>query len=176
MVDGGGDGAVKELAELRCWWCEAPVYGEGGAKCEVGVGVGVFWFDCVGAVGVAFGGPTSPLYVSPSSPAANAIVEQNPSDEDTTSVSPSLDLNYVSGPCSCEKKGAEKRETNHARSVKVAQWRLLTMQMGVFCCESYRRTESCVATAYTTRYGSENAGLGPGVDELVSTDRGFEAA
>lgn len=34
------------------------------------------------------------------------------------------------------------------------------MQMGVCCCVSYSRTESCVATAYTIRYGKEKTGLG----------------
>lgn len=38
----GGDGAVNELAELRCWWWEPLGNGEGGAKLVVGVGVGVF--------------------------------------------------------------------------------------------------------------------------------------
>ncbi len=41
---GGGDGAVNELAEFRCWWwcTPLPVYGDGGAKTDVGVGTGVF--------------------------------------------------------------------------------------------------------------------------------------
>ena len=39
---GGGEGAVNELAELRCW-CWAPFgNGDGGANTEVGVGSGVF--------------------------------------------------------------------------------------------------------------------------------------
>ena len=42
------------------------------------------------------------------------------------------------------------------------------MQRGVVCWVSYKRTESCVATAYTIRYGRENVGFGPGVEALVS--------
>lgn len=139
----------------------------------VGVGVGVFWAeaDTFVVAGCAvdefvFGGPISPLYTSPSSPDANESVEQNPSDEDITRVSPSLDLILVSNDhfalevwsgCSYQ-----------ARSVNVAQCRLLTTQIGVFCWVSYRRTESWVATAYTIRYSRENAGFGPGVAEPVS--------
>ena len=41
---GGGDGAVKELAESR-WRCCDPAKGEGGAKRDVGVGAGVFWLE-----------------------------------------------------------------------------------------------------------------------------------
>lgn len=41
-AEAGGDGAVKELAELRCWWCPPLGKGDGGAKLVVGVGVGVF--------------------------------------------------------------------------------------------------------------------------------------
>ena len=37
----GGEGAVKELAELRCWWCDPFGKGDGGAKAFVGVGTGV---------------------------------------------------------------------------------------------------------------------------------------
>lgn len=53
---------------------------------------------------------------------------------------------------------------------------MLTTQIGVFCCVSYKSTESCVATAYTMRYPSENAGFGPGIAALVSTVRGLEVA
>lgn len=65
-------------------------------------------------------------------------------------------------------------DTYQARSVNVAQCRLLTTHMGVFCCVSYNRTASCVATAYTMRYARENAGLGPGVDASVSTLPDFD--
>lgn len=82
-------------------------------------------------------------------------VEQKPSEDEMNRVRPSLD---------------------HARSVNVAQWRLLTTQIGVFCCVSYSRTESCVATAYTILYGKEKAGLGPGVDAFVSTVKRLAAA
>lgn len=37
-VVAGGDGAAKEVAELRCWWLRK---GDGGAKADVGVGNGV---------------------------------------------------------------------------------------------------------------------------------------
>lgn len=69
----------------------------------------------------------------------------------------------------------EKRaNTYQAKSVKVAQCRLLTTQIGVFCCVSYKSTESWVATAYTMRYPNENAGFGPGVVALVSTVKGLD--
>lgn len=62
VVVAGGDGAVKELDELRCWWCEPLGNGDGGAKAVVGVGVGVFWFDEVPAVVLfVLAAPTSPL-------------------------------------------------------------------------------------------------------------------
>lgn len=102
-VDGGGEGAVIELTDdrLGCW---APTgNGDGGANCVVGVGVGVLWaeagtFAAAGCAGDGFVlvGPISPLYTSPSSPGANESVEQKPSDEDITRVSPSLDLMCVS--------------------------------------------------------------------------------
>jgi hypothetical protein len=41
-VTAGGDGAVSELAESRCLWCEPFGNGEGGANTDVGVGTGVF--------------------------------------------------------------------------------------------------------------------------------------
>lgn len=41
---GGGEGAVSELAESRCR-CWPLGKGEGGAKTEVGVGIGVFWLE-----------------------------------------------------------------------------------------------------------------------------------
>ncbi len=53
-------------------------------------------------------------------------------------------------------------DTYQARSVKVAQCKLLTTQSGVFCCVSYSRTESWVATAYTIRYSREKGDFGPG--------------
>ena len=62
---------------------------------------------------------------------------------------------------------------HQVRSVNVAQCKLLTMQSGVCCCVSYRRTESSVATAYTILYGSENTIVGPGDEELVSTSKAF---
>lgn len=124
----GGDGAVRELPESRCRWCDPFGNGDGGANTDVGVGTGVFWFDetAVPDTTLVFFGPTSPVYTSPSSPGAKDRVEQKPSDDEMSSVRPSLD---------------------HVRSVNVAQCRLLTMQIGVCCCVSYRRTESCVATA-----------------------------
>lgn len=71
-------------------------------------------------------------------------VEQNPSEEDMSNVKPSLDL-------FCRQhtvlKPKDAGVTYQARSVKVAQCRLLTMQIGVSCCVSYSRTESWVATA-----------------------------
>lgn len=54
----GGEGAVNELAESRCLWCEPLGNGEGGAKTEVGVGAGVFWLD---AAPEGLGGPSSPV-------------------------------------------------------------------------------------------------------------------
>lgn len=65
------------------------------------------------------------------------------------------------------------KNSYQVKSVKVAQWRLLTIQRGVCCCVSYRRTESSVATAYTIRYGSEKAIIGPCVDAFTSTSNGF---
>jgi len=56
---GGGDGAVSELAESRCLWCEPLGNGDGGANTDVGVGTGVFWFD--EAAPEDFGGPSSPV-------------------------------------------------------------------------------------------------------------------
>lgn len=62
----------------------------------VGVGVGVEWFDCAAPMLIAAGIcrvlASGPVYFSPSSPAANVIDEQNPSDEVMSSVAPSLDL------------------------------------------------------------------------------------
>ena len=60
-VDAGGEGAVKELTELRCWCCDPLGKGDGGANVVVGVGCGVLWFDDDVAAGTDFGGPTSPL-------------------------------------------------------------------------------------------------------------------
>lgn len=40
-------------------------------------------------------GAISPLYKSPSSPAANERLEQNPSDDDMINVRPSLDLRWI---------------------------------------------------------------------------------
>jgi hypothetical protein len=86
----GGDGAVKELAESRCLWPEPFGNGEGGAKTEVGVGIGVFWLDAAAIADLW--GPSSPVYTVPSSPGVNDNVEQNPSEDVINNVSPSLDL------------------------------------------------------------------------------------
>jgi hypothetical protein len=59
------------------------------------------------------------------------------------------------------------------KSVKVAQCKLLTMQSGVCCWVSYRRTASSVAAAYIILYGRLNAIVGPWVEALVSTSNGF---
>ncbi len=64
-TDAGGDGAVKELAEFRCWWCEPLGNGDGGAKFVVGVAPGVFCAEAAVPLPLAAeafgGGPTSPL-------------------------------------------------------------------------------------------------------------------
>jgi len=52
--------------------------------------------------------------------------------------------------------------TYQVRSVKVAKCKLLTMHNGFCCCVSYTWTASCVATAYTIRYGRLKAETGPG--------------
>lgn len=44
-VAAGGEGAVSELPESRCRWCDPFGKGEGGANTDVGVGIGVFWFE-----------------------------------------------------------------------------------------------------------------------------------
>jgi hypothetical protein len=88
----GGDGAVRELAESRCRWWLPFGKGDGGAKTDVGVGTGVFWAEETAVPAVALGGPSSPLYTSPSSPGKKDSVEQNPSDEEISNVEPSLDL------------------------------------------------------------------------------------
>jgi hypothetical protein len=84
----------------------------------VGVGVGVDAFDplvvlivagvCCGRLWTANG----PVYFSPSSPGANVIEEQKPSEEVINSIDPSLD---------------------QVISVNVAKCKLLTMHSG-FCC------------------------------------------
>lgn len=90
----GGDGAANEPDEFRCW-CAGPVKGDGGAK-DVGVGAGVGWFDeGAGPAAVTFLG-ISPVYTLPNSPGSKESVEQYPSDEDMTSVKPSLDLAKIS--------------------------------------------------------------------------------
>jgi hypothetical protein len=62
----------------------------------VGVAVGVEWFDCAAlmlmAAGICRVLASGPVYFSPSSPGANVIDEQNPSDEVMSRVAPSLDL------------------------------------------------------------------------------------
>lgn len=79
----------------------------------------------------------------PSSPGVKDRVEQNPSDEEMRRVRPSLDL------CSLLALILQNltNRSYHVKSVNVAQCRLLTMQIGVCCWVSKRRTESCVATA-----------------------------
>ena len=54
----------------------------------------------------------SPVYTCPSSPGVNDSVEQKPSEDDISSVRPSLD---------------------HVKSVNVAKCKLLTMHNGVVC-------------------------------------------
>ena len=66
----------------------------------VGVGVGVEWFDVwLAAVLMAAGvccdllcTANGPVYFSPSSPGANVIEEQKPSEDVMSSMDPSLDL------------------------------------------------------------------------------------
>lgn len=66
----------------------------------VGVGTGVVWFDDVVAdPDCAFGGGTSPLYTSPSSPGEKERLEQKPSEDEIINVRPSLDLLQVSKYC-----------------------------------------------------------------------------
>ena len=55
----GGEGAVRE-PESRCLCIEPFGNGEGGAKREVGVAVGVLWLDP--ASSGPRGGPISPVY------------------------------------------------------------------------------------------------------------------
>jgi hypothetical protein len=114
----GGEGAVNELPEFRCWWC-APWNGEGGANTEVGVGTGVFWLEdeavTPGTTGFRRLG-TSPVYAWPSSVGEKDRVEQKPSDDVISSVRPSLDLRIMSV---VSRNGTSW--TYHVRSVKVAQ-------------------------------------------------------
>ena len=130
----------------------------------VGVGVGVEWLEardatvsiegvCVCLVSFAVG----PVYLSPSSPAAKVNDEQNPSEEVINNVDPSLDLGLL---VTCLR--ARAKPTYQVRSVKVAKCKLLTMHKGFCCCVSYTCTASCVATAYTIRYGKLKAETGPG--------------
>jgi len=74
------------------------------------------------------------------------MVEQKPSDDEISSVRPSGDLRPRSVTLSAAKE-SRIRQAYQAKSVKVAQCRLLTMQRGVCCCVSYSSTESWVATA-----------------------------
>ena len=93
----------------KCGGCdgagEGAAAGTGVAFARDGdvIGTGVPWADGVGAEGVgpdaalefAFGCDsvgTGPEYLSPSSPGANASVEQKPSVEVISNVRPSLDL------------------------------------------------------------------------------------
>lgn len=69
--------------------------------------------------------------------------------------------------------GQEDLSAYQVKSVKVVKCRLLTTHKGVSCCVSYTRIESCVATAYTIRYGNTKAGDGPGALEPVSTSTGL---
>jgi hypothetical protein len=111
---------------------------------------------------------TSSSYSWPSSPGAKVSVEQNPSDDVMSKVDPSVDLGFVS-----YESGVWDGFIYQDKSVKVAQCKLLTTHNGVCCCVSYNRTESSVATAYTIRYGRENAIVGPCDATLVSTSKGF---
>lgn len=64
---------------------------------EVGVGIGVAWLEAVPVeIEEAFLTFTnSPLYSWPNSPGVKERVEQKPSDEEISSVEPSVDLaNY----------------------------------------------------------------------------------
>jgi len=89
----GGDGAVSALTESRCRCCVPLGKGDGGANADVGVGIGVFCDDrAAGPAPACLGGPISPVYTCPSSPGRKDNVEQNPSDDEISSVNPSLDL------------------------------------------------------------------------------------
>jgi hypothetical protein len=82
---------------------------------------------------------TSPVYGWPSSPGENVSVEQKPSEDVIKRVKPSVDLflsaliawNTLEG-CTISILVANWR-TYQVKSVKVAQCRLLTTQMGVCC-------------------------------------------
>jgi len=74
--------------------------GDGGAKIEVGVCIGVFWVE-EAAVAVERGclvvvtvGPSGEI--CPSSPGAKVRVEQKPSEDVMRSVRPSVDLLMIS--------------------------------------------------------------------------------
>ena len=95
-------------------------------------------------------------------------MEQNPSDDDINRVRPSIDLYALAVSDRSLQIMRRMKMTYHDRSVKVAKWRLLTAHSGVCCCVSYTNTVSCVATAYTIRYGKAKAGSGPGLDEPLS--------
>lgn len=149
----------------------------------VGVGVGVEWLEArdaavsiegVGACRDSFA--VGPVYFSPSSPAAKVKDEQNPSEEVISNVDPSLDLELLA-----TYSAAWVKSTYHVRSVKVAKCKLLTMHKGFCCWVSYTCTASCVATAYTIRYGKLKAEIGPGgglptAPESPSTGFGDAAA
>lgn len=74
------------------------VNGLGGACCDVGVGIGVFWEDR--EMDAGFSNATfmvlSETKISPSSPGEKVRVEQNPSEDVIKRVRPSFDLLFVS--------------------------------------------------------------------------------
>lgn len=110
-----GDGAVG-FEGVRWWVLRTGLEvwkGDGGAA-FVGVAIGVVWEDetALAPTVLLLRLGTSPVYTWPSSPELNDKVEQKPSEDVMSKVSPSLD---------------------QVRSVKVAQCRLLTTQSGVCC-------------------------------------------
>jgi hypothetical protein len=106
----------------------------------VGVGVGVELFDawppvvliaagvCCGRLWTANG----PMYFSPSSPGANVMDEQKPSEDVISSIEPSLDL-FI---CQSSHKTKLCPITYQVISVNVAKCRLLTIHSGFCCCVS----------------------------------------
>lgn len=93
LAAGGGDGAVNELIESRWRCCEPLRYGDGGANCAVGVGIGVVCAEDATASATSerrFCG--SALTASPRSVGENETDEQKPSEEVINSVVPSEDL------------------------------------------------------------------------------------
>ena len=68
----------------------------------------------------------------------------------------------------------KKQSSYHVKSVKVAKCRLLTTHSGVCCWVSYTKTASCVATAYTIRYGNAKTGAGLALAGVSSPSAFFE--